>query len=82
GAALVVVADDATPEQTGALTVPTLTLAALGRTEPHPEGPAAEPGPDSPAYVITTSGSTGRPKAVRVSHRNLASAHAAWRQEY
>ncbi|MFI7086149.1 amino acid adenylation domain-containing protein [Streptomyces anulatus] len=82
GAALVVVADDATPEQTGALTVPTLTLAALGRTEPHPEGPAAEAGPDSPAYVITTSGSTGRPKAVRVSHRNLASAHAAWRQEY
>ncbi|CAM5368575.1 Putative NRPS-type-I PKS fusion protein OS=Streptomyces griseus subsp. griseus (strain JCM 4626 /NBRC) OX=455632 GN=SGR_814 PE=3 SV=1 [Streptomyces griseus subsp. griseus] len=82
GAALVLVADDAAPEQTGALTVPTLGLAALERTEPHPEGPAAAPGPDSPAYVITTSGSTGRPKAVRVSHRNLASAHAAWRQEY
>ncbi|WP_408993011.1 amino acid adenylation domain-containing protein [Streptomyces sp. 1268] len=83
--------DDAGPGVTGttgatgidaALTVPTLTLAALVRTEPHPDGPAAQVAPDSPAYVITTSGSTGRPKAVRVSHRNLASAHAAWRQAY
>ncbi|MCD9901078.1 AMP-binding protein [Streptomyces sp. MT29] len=31
---------------------------------------------------MTTSGSTGRPKAVRVSHRNLASAYGAWRQAY
>ncbi|MER5770869.1 amino acid adenylation domain-containing protein [Streptomyces sp. NPDC001985] len=38
--------------------------------------------PDSPAYVIHTSGSTGRAKAVRVSHRNLASAYGAWREEY
>ncbi|WP_032762541.1 non-ribosomal peptide synthetase/type I polyketide synthase [Streptomyces sp. CNS654] len=93
GAELVLVADDAGPGATGttgatatatdaALTVPTLTLAALARTEPHPDGPAAQVAPDSPAYVITTSGSTGRPKAVRVSHRNLASAHAAWRQAY
>ncbi|MCQ1575496.1 non-ribosomal peptide synthetase/type I polyketide synthase [Streptomyces parvus] len=93
GAELVLVADDAGPGTTGAtgatatatdaaLTVPTLTLAALARTEPHPDGPAAQVAPDSPAYVITTSGSTGRPKAVRVSHRNLASAHAAWRQAY
>ncbi|KQZ02951.1 non-ribosomal peptide synthetase/type I polyketide synthase [Streptomyces clavifer] len=82
GAELVVVADDAVPERTGALTVPTLTLAALARTAPHPDGPASEAGPESSAYVITTSGSTGRPKAVRVSHRNLASAYAAWRQEY
>ncbi|MBV7242872.1 non-ribosomal peptide synthetase/type I polyketide synthase [Streptomyces sp. MW-W600-10] len=82
GAALVLVADDAGPEQTGALAVPTLTLGALARTAPHPDGPAAGAGPESPAYIITTSGSTGRPKAVRVSHRNLASAHAAWRQEY
>ncbi|MGW3580009.1 non-ribosomal peptide synthetase/type I polyketide synthase [Streptomyces rubiginosohelvolus] len=79
GAELVLVADDAGP---GALTVPTLTLAALARTEPHPDGPAAQVAPDSPAYVITTSGSTGRPKAVRVSHRNLASAQTAWRQAY
>ncbi|PWS50322.1 non-ribosomal peptide synthetase, partial [Streptomyces sp. FT05W] len=77
-----VVADDAVPERTGALTVPVLTLAALARTAPHPHGPVAATGPDSPAYVITTSGSTGRPKAVRVSHRNLASAYAAWRQVY
>ncbi|WP_424569124.1 amino acid adenylation domain-containing protein [Streptomyces sp. CH-036] len=85
GAELVLVADDAGPGAqgaTGALTVPTLTLSALARTEPHPEGPAAQAAPDSPAYVITTSGSTGRPKAVRVSHRNLASAQAAWRQAY
>ncbi|MGW8698201.1 non-ribosomal peptide synthetase/type I polyketide synthase [Streptomyces eurythermus] len=39
-------------------------------------------GPDAPAYVIYTSGSTGRPKAVTVSHRNLASVYAAWREEY
>ncbi|WP_432093221.1 amino acid adenylation domain-containing protein [Streptomyces sp. bgisy100] len=39
-------------------------------------------GPDAPAYVIHTSGSSGRPKAVRVSHRNLASAYGAWHQEY
>ncbi|MFJ9918243.1 amino acid adenylation domain-containing protein [Streptomyces rubiginosohelvolus] len=85
GAELVLVADDARPgahDATGALTVPTLTLSALARTEPHPEGPAAQAAPDAPAYVITTSGSTGRPKAVRVSHRNLASAQAAWRQTY
>ncbi|RUP66570.1 Gramicidin S synthase 2 [Streptomyces sp. NP10] len=85
GAELVLVADDAGPGAqgaTGALTVPTLTLSALARTEPHPEAPAAQAAPDSPAYVITTSGSTGRPKAVRVSHRNLASAQAAWRQAY
>ncbi|MFH9122475.1 amino acid adenylation domain-containing protein [Streptomyces globisporus] len=84
-AELVLVADDAgpgAPGATGALTVPKLTLGALARTEPHPDGPAAQVAPDSPAYVITTSGSTGRPKAVRVSHRNLASAQAAWRQAY
>ncbi|NED03898.1 amino acid adenylation domain-containing protein [Streptomyces sp. SID6648] len=85
GGELVLAADDAGPGvhgATGALTVPTLTLAALARTEPHPEGPAAQAAPDSPAYIITTSGSTGSPKAVRVSHRNLASAQAAWRQAY
>ncbi|MGW9456843.1 non-ribosomal peptide synthetase/type I polyketide synthase [Streptomyces globisporus] len=84
-AELVLVADDAgpgAPGATGALTVPKFTLGALARTEPHPDGPAAQVAPDSPAYVITTSGSTGRPKAVRVSHRNLASAQAAWRQAY
>ncbi|MFG3054242.1 amino acid adenylation domain-containing protein [Kitasatospora sp. NPDC048239] len=38
--------------------------------------------PDATAYVVYTSGSTGRPKAVRVGHRNLASAYQAWRTEY
>ncbi|GHH72827.1 hypothetical protein GCM10017673_28360 [Streptosporangium violaceochromogenes] len=37
---------------------------------------------EAPAYVVYTSGSTGRPKAVQISHRNLASAYAAWREEY
>ncbi|MGW2594203.1 non-ribosomal peptide synthetase/type I polyketide synthase [Streptomyces sp. NPDC001515] len=82
GAALVVVADDAAPEHKGAWAVPTRTLAELTRTAPHPDGPGPAAGPESPAYVITTSGSTGRPKAVRVSHRNLASAYEAWRLEY
>lgn len=45
-------------------------------------GPIVAVGPDSPAYLIHTSGSTGRPKAVQVSHRNLASAYGAWRDEY
>lgn len=82
GAELVVVADEAVAEGfvaegAGALTVPVLSVAGVAGTVPHPDGPGAGAGPDSPAYVITTSGSTGRPKAVRVSHRNLASAYAA-----
>ncbi|MFD7864178.1 amino acid adenylation domain-containing protein [Streptomyces sp. NPDC059783] len=82
GAALVVVADDTAPEHKGAWAVATPTLADLARTAPHPDGPGDAAGPESAAYVITTSGSTGRPKAVRVSHRNLASAYEAWRLEY
>ncbi len=82
GAGLVLVADDTAPERTAALAAPALTLAALGATAPHPDAPPRATAPDAPAYTITTSGSTGRPKAVRVGHRNLASAYEAWRQTY
>ncbi|MEU6501697.1 amino acid adenylation domain-containing protein [Streptomyces californicus] len=82
GAALVLVADDAGPEQTAALSAPTLTPTALAATTPRPDGTPPATAPEAPAYIITTSGSTGRPKAVRVSHRNLASAYEAWRQAY
>ncbi|MFH8478752.1 amino acid adenylation domain-containing protein [Streptomyces sp. NPDC018055] len=82
GAGLVIVSGEPARQGTAALPVITLTLDALRATEPHPDGPRREVDPDSTAYVITTSGSTGSPKAVRVSHRNLASAYGAWRQEY
>ncbi|MEU0919303.1 amino acid adenylation domain-containing protein [Streptomyces cyaneofuscatus] len=82
GAGLVIVSGEPAREGTAALPVITLTLDALHATEPHPDGPRQNTAPDSTAYVITTSGSTGRPKAVRVSHRNLASAYEAWRQAY
>ncbi|MDV9198748.1 AMP-binding protein, partial [Streptomyces sp. Wh19] len=92
-ATLVVVADDACRERMEGLPVRTLTLRELHEADqdaaPGPGGrdvggPGAEEpaGPDSTAYIIHTSGSTGLPKAVRVSHRNLASAYAAWLQEY
>ncbi|MFH8375550.1 amino acid adenylation domain-containing protein [Streptomyces cyaneofuscatus] len=82
GASLVIVSGEPPREGAAALPVITLTLDALHATEPHPDGPRQHTAPDSTAYVITTSGSTGRPKAVRVSHRNLASAYGAWRQAY
>lgn len=84
GATLVITDEATSQDRAGALTVTTLTPAGLRATEPHPGGlPADEyADPDATAYIINTSGSTGRPKAVRVSHRNLASAYAAWRQEY
>ncbi|MFJ4963844.1 amino acid adenylation domain-containing protein [Streptomyces sp. NPDC088729] len=85
GAALVVVADGLAREASDP------AVAAVGLAELYGAGddaraaagvPPEAVDPDAPAYVITTSGSTGRPKAVRVSHRNIASAYAAWRQEY
>ncbi|MET9927411.1 MULTISPECIES: amino acid adenylation domain-containing protein [unclassified Streptomyces] len=82
GAALVIVSGEPARQGTAALPVITVTLDALHATEPHPDDLRRDTDPDSTAYVITTSGSTGRPKAVRVSHRNLASAYEAWRQEY
>ncbi|MBD0734539.1 non-ribosomal peptide synthetase [Streptomyces sp. CBMA29] len=91
--AMLVIAD-----RPGTFSVPVLPAADLAaRTaraaEPTPspdllaapdlsEAPDHTPDPSQPAYVIHTSGSTGRPKAVRVSHRNLASACAGWRTEY
>ncbi|MDQ0988334.1 non-ribosomal peptide synthetase/type I polyketide synthase [Streptomyces sp. V2I9] len=82
GAELVLVEDGAGNGRTRDPAAPTLTLAALRGTPSHPAGAPCATDPDAPAYIITTSGSTGRPKAVRVSHRNLASAYGAWRQEY
>ncbi|HEX4945432.1 MAG TPA: amino acid adenylation domain-containing protein [Blastocatellia bacterium] len=37
---------------------------------------------DNLAYVIYTSGSTGRAKGVRVCHRNVVNAFAAWEAAY
>ncbi|MEU8683948.1 non-ribosomal peptide synthetase [Streptomyces sp. NPDC048611] len=34
--------------------------------------PAAEPGPDSAAFIMFTSGSTGRPKGVAIPHHAIA----------
>lgn len=60
----------------------TVALASL-EAAADPGGEAGEAaGPDDPAYLIFTSGSTGRPRAVAVSHRNLASAYAGWRDAY
>ncbi|MFJ6139194.1 amino acid adenylation domain-containing protein [Kitasatospora sp. NPDC092286] len=82
GAALVV----GDTERFGGLPARVVGTAELERTA-EPDGPAPDftdqPADlDAPAYVIYTSGSTGRPKAVRVGHRNLASAYQAWRAEY
>ncbi|MER6913488.1 amino acid adenylation domain-containing protein [Streptomyces sp. NPDC000594] len=81
GAVLMVVADVPGRASLPGLPVETLVLADPGAwaATALPPVPVA---PDSPAYVIHTSGSTGRPKAVRVGHRNLASAYAAWREVY
>ncbi|MFD1151506.1 amino acid adenylation domain-containing protein, partial [Saccharothrix hoggarensis] len=80
GAALLL-ADARTRDRLTGLPVPVTDVADLALDVDG--GPGLEPVDlDSPAYVIFTSGSTGTPKAVRVDHRNLASAFAAWRQEY
>ncbi|MGB3442628.1 MAG: amino acid adenylation domain-containing protein [Actinophytocola sp.] len=81
GAALAVI-DAADQARLAGLAAVVLTPAEL-RAEPTSEPlPAEATDLAATAYVIYTSGSSGRPKAVRVSHRNLASAGAAWRQEY
>ncbi|WP_406016411.1 amino acid adenylation domain-containing protein [Streptomyces sp. NBC_00984] len=89
GATLVVAEDDACRDRMAELPARTLTLRELREAAPAADdrsgtGSGAEDpvGPDVPAYIIHTSGSTGLPKAVRVSHRNLASAYGAWLQEY
>ncbi|MFD0890575.1 AMP-binding protein, partial [Streptosporangium algeriense] len=84
GATLAVVDESGRESLAGAAGM-TLTLEELHRdTEAPQDGGEPEPqvGLDDLAYVIYTSGSTGRPKAVQVTHRNLASVHAAWREAY
>ncbi|MCX5401883.1 non-ribosomal peptide synthetase/type I polyketide synthase [Streptomyces sp. NBC_00102] len=81
GAALVVVGE-ARARWARDLPVRVETLDGLRGTETDGPAPQVATDPGSPAYVINTSGSTGRPKAVRVSHRSLASAYAAWLGEY
>ncbi|XNR87713.1 amino acid adenylation domain-containing protein [Streptomyces sp. R-74717] len=80
-ATLAVVEDDAGRDRMAGLPTKTLTLRELYEAAPA-AGAEDLGGLDSPAYVIHTSGSTGHPKAVQVSRRNLASAYAAWLQEY
>ncbi|QFZ20328.1 non-ribosomal peptide synthetase/type I polyketide synthase [Saccharothrix syringae] len=78
-------ADATTRDRLAGLAVAATDVAELTADEGVPTKGKAKLKPvglDSPAYVIYTSGSTGTPKAVRVDHRNLASAFAAWRQEY
>ncbi|TDV54219.1 non-ribosomal peptide synthetase/type I polyketide synthase [Actinophytocola oryzae] len=80
GARLVVV-DEAEHERLSGLAERVLTVADLdiGNVSGVELAPVRM---DQTAYVIYTSGSTGRPKAVRVTHRNLASVQAGWREEY
>ncbi|AXG79018.1 non-ribosomal peptide synthetase/type I polyketide synthase [Streptomyces paludis] len=87
GAAHIVVDDDTGRERFAAhpgVLTPAELSAAEAADPSETEGPEAEATVDldGPAYAIFTSGSTGRPKAVLVSHRNVASAYAAWRAEY
>ncbi|MBZ4018994.1 non-ribosomal peptide synthetase/type I polyketide synthase [Streptomyces purpurogeneiscleroticus] len=81
--AVLLVADRAEPRRDGCEVV---TPDDLDAPEPEDSGTSEDTEPpialDAPAYILHTSGSTGRPKAVRVSHRNLAAVHAAWRAEY
>ncbi|WP_327179823.1 amino acid adenylation domain-containing protein [Streptomyces sp. NBC_01335] len=80
--AALLVAENARAPWAEGLPVLVTTLDGLRGTESDGPAPRVETDPDAPAYVINTSGSTGRPKAVRVSHRSLASAYAAWLREY
>ncbi|GHH85033.1 hypothetical protein GCM10018793_51430 [Streptomyces sulfonofaciens] len=85
---LVTAAGHPVPPGCGAAAVTVAELYAAGApdageaVQDGPGDPDAVVGPDDVAYTVYTSGSTGRPKAVQVTHLNLASAFAAWREEY
>ncbi|MCE6997188.1 amino acid adenylation domain-containing protein [Saccharothrix sp. S26] len=76
------VSDGRTRDRLAGLSAPVVDVADLAAGTTAGDDDLEPVDPDSTAYVIYTSGSTGTPKAVRVTHRNLASAFAAWRQEY
>ncbi len=78
GAALVLVADDAGPEQTAALSAPTLTPTALAATTPRPDGTppatAPEPPPTSspPRAPPAAQGRPRQPPQPRLRVRGMA----------
>ncbi|GAA3854940.1 non-ribosomal peptide synthetase/type I polyketide synthase [Streptomyces sedi] len=74
---------EAVPEGLPGVTAVLATLESGAAADVEQPGGADEGhDPEDLAYVVFTSGSTGRPRAVAVTHGNLASAYAGWRDAY
>ena len=72
GIDLLLVLDGLAPPAELLAAVPTLLRPQTGALDPPcPPAPAADTGPDSPAYILYTSGSTGTPKGVVLSQGGL-----------